>query len=219
MSPMKELPEDSAPQRLLRKKLPDSRPGKPTPEIEEKKKKPANRKPATMTPPRKSKPSLKKPMMARPKGIKNKPPPKRNKNAKRTTAQDLLAACQEDKIPTNEQVKADYGFSRCYITVDQSKLMAVYRTVLVDFEVKPAELHAWLQKGGLKKVAAEIKDKMEAMLGTEEYRGDYNFFLEHQYIWDPEDLESEAKAARAAKEMREYYAARQRPGQDFDWYS
>ncbi|KAK1486347.1 hypothetical protein CTAM01_12228 [Colletotrichum tamarilloi] len=231
------IPEDPAPKRTTRKKLPDSKPSKPSkPSPEEpspEKKKPAARKPAskkttTAAASRKPKPACKKPIMGpgRPKGSKNKavkknkPPAKRNKNAKRTTAHDLLAAIQNDEIPTNAQVKADYGFSRCYITLDQSKLYNVYRTVLEDFEVKPEELHEWLHhEDGLKNVAAEIKAKFEVLLGPDDYQGDYKWFLENQYIWDPEDLVSEAKAARAAKELKEYYDARKRPGDDFDWYS
>ncbi|KAI3555574.1 hypothetical protein CABS01_13241 [Colletotrichum abscissum] len=228
------IPEDPAPKRTTRKKLPDSKPSKPSPEEPSpEKKKPAARKAAskkttTAAASRKPKPACKKPIMGpgRPKGSKNKavkknkPPAKRNKNAKRTTAHDLLAAIQDDEIPTNAQVKADYGFSRCYITLDQSKLYNVYRTVLEDFEVKPEELHEWLHhEDGLKNVAAEIKAKFEVLLGPEDYQGDYKWFLENQYIWDPEDLASEAKAARAAKELKEYYDARKRPGDDFDWYS
>ncbi|EXF73534.1 hypothetical protein CFIO01_02826 [Colletotrichum fioriniae PJ7] len=224
-------PEDSAPKRPTRKKLPDSKPSKPSPEEPSpEKEKPAARKAAPKKTPtsRKPKPARKKPIMGpgRPKGSKNKtarknkPPAKRNKNAKRTTAHDLLASIQDDEIPTNAQVKADYGFSRCYITLDQSKLYNVYRTVLEDFEVKPEELHEWLHhQDGLKNVAAEVKAKFEALLGPEDYQGDYKWFLENQYIWDPEDLVSEAKAARAAKELKEYYDARKRPGDDFDWCS
>ncbi|KAF4783441.1 hypothetical protein HER10_EVM0009985 [Colletotrichum scovillei] len=227
------IPEEPAPKRTTRKKLPDSRPSKPSAEDPSpEKKKPAARKAApkktTAATGRKPKPACKKPIMGpgRPKGSKNKavkknkPPAKRNKNAKRTTAHDLLTAIQDDEIPTNAQVKADYGFSRCYITLDQSKLYNVYRTVLEDFEVKPEELHEWLHhEDGLKNVAAEIKAKFEALLGPEDYQGDYKWFLENQYIWDPEDLVSEAKAARAAKELKEYYDARKRPGDNFDWYS
>ncbi|KAK1716163.1 hypothetical protein CaCOL14_006852 [Colletotrichum acutatum] len=226
-------PEDSAPQRPVRKKLSDSKPSNPSPEKpSSEKKKPAARKAVpkktTTTASRKPKPACKKPIMGpgRPKGNKNKsfkknkPPAKRNKNAKRTTAHDLLAAIQNDKIPTNAQIKADYGFSRCYITLDQSKLYNVYRTVLEDFEVKPQELYEWLHhEDGLKNVAAEIKAKFEVLLDPEDYQGDYKWFLENQYIWDPENLVSEAKAARAAKELKEYYDARKRPGDDFDWYS
>ncbi|KXH67175.1 hypothetical protein CSAL01_08615 [Colletotrichum salicis] len=219
--------EDPAPYRPARKKLPDSKASKSSPE----KKKPAARKAApkkTNQTPRKPKPACKKPIMGagRPKGsknkntTKNKPPAKRNKNAKRTTAHDLLASIQDDEIPTNAQVKADYGFSRCYITLDQSKLYNVYRTVLEDFDVKPEELHEWLHhEDGLKNVAEEMKGKFETLLGPEDYQGDYKWFLENQYIWDPEDFVSDAKAARAAKELKEYYDANKRPGDDFDWYS
>lgn len=69
-----------------------------------------------------------------------------------TTADELLLDVLDNEIPKDEQVRADYGFSRCQDVNEESHLLGVYIGILKigDLEeVRPSHLDEWRKRGEL----------------------------------------------------------------------
>ncbi|KAJ8469312.1 hypothetical protein ONZ51_g9083 [Trametes cubensis] len=96
------------------------------------------------------------------------------------TAYHLLRAIAEDEIPTDQETRRDYGFTRAAALgwYAECYLLGLYKGLLVILRVSPDDLHRWRLEGRL---VEHIKSVYEPV--PPEYRGEYYpWFLQHQYL-------------------------------------
>ncbi|KAI0329665.1 hypothetical protein GY45DRAFT_1324804 [Cubamyces sp. BRFM 1775] len=101
------------------------------------------------------------------------------------TAYHLARAAARDEIPTDEETRRDYGFTRAAALgwYAESNLLGLYYGLLFVSDVSPDELHRWRLEGRL---VEGIKSVYEPI--PPEHRGGYYpWFLQHQYLLEAPD--------------------------------
>ncbi|KUI65363.1 hypothetical protein VM1G_11265 [Cytospora mali] len=97
-----------------------------------------------------------------------------------TTADLLENDVMRDVLPEDEQVRDDYGFSRCRSRMEDSHLLGLYGGVFKAFEVSAPQVHAWRQSGELTKRIIELFSER-----GKSYQGSYYpWFLRNQHLLD-----------------------------------
>jgi hypothetical protein len=97
------------------------------------------------------------------------------------TAYHLCRAVFGDRIPDDEQTCEDYGFGRAFTPSNRSKLLGLYRGLMVYLQVKPKTVHQWRLKGTL---VEEIKAAFETQLPEDNRGAYYAWFLQNQWVLD-----------------------------------
>ncbi|KAH9884929.1 hypothetical protein C8Q73DRAFT_796044 [Cubamyces lactineus] len=96
------------------------------------------------------------------------------------TAYHLFRAAARDEIPSDEETRRDYGFTKAAALGwhAESNLFGLYIGLLIVLQVPPDDLHRWRLEGRL---IERIKSVYEPI--PPEYRGEYYpWFLQHQYL-------------------------------------
>ncbi|KDR84133.1 hypothetical protein GALMADRAFT_700408 [Galerina marginata CBS 339.88] len=100
-----------------------------------------------------------------------------------TTADHLYRATVEDKIPSDEQTKHDYGFTRAYTSQNHLRLLGIYIGLMNSslLSVKARTLHKWRIGGTL---VQNIISQYQSLPPTNQV-GCFPWFLEnHWWIFD-----------------------------------
>lgn len=84
----------------------------------------------------------------------------------KTTADELYRCAVADVIPEDKQTRQDFGFDKCCSSSDQSKLLGIYRTVMVTFSVEPALLNQWRLGGGMAAEIGKVLDQNNTFFKT-----------------------------------------------------
>ena len=97
-----------------------------------------------------------------------------------TTADYLYRDLADDRIPDDEDVRADFGFKNLLSFNDQSNLLGLYQGLRLSREITVEDVHKWQVEGSL---VANIKEYFYAM--PKECRGGYfPWFLDNTHILD-----------------------------------
>jgi len=103
------------------------------------------------------------------------------------TAYKLARSCYRDRLPDDVETSDDYGFTRAFTAPNRTKLLGLYKALIIYQNVEPKTLHSWRIKGTL---VEEIKKTFEKVpIGFRSVY--YWWFLENQYVLD---LSKEAPA-------------------------
>ncbi|KAK0666022.1 hypothetical protein QBC41DRAFT_157052 [Cercophora samala] len=98
-----------------------------------------------------------------------------------TTADTLFEDCMGDVMPKDQQVRDDFGFSRCRTRTEESHLLGLYRGFILGVDIDSPSLHAWRVNGVLVEKIVDFFTRL-----PERSRGGYfQWFACNKYVLDP----------------------------------